>query len=524
VNLAIKKLTSFTLGSTTKLKDSIWRPLWKILTFSPADDTISPEKNLSVSLEKGILSVAYGSRFLSRIKIKGVKKYSFEEGRYPQPEGVASSLALAINDLGAAGTNVSLSIPKAWAVIKIAEFPVTVKENLSDAVSYELDRLTPFSPEDAFYDFKILKESSGKLTILIVAAKSDLIKPYIEALREKGITVSRITVNLSGMGTLYRYIGKEKDFIYMELNADGYEGALFLDDTITSAFTGSFSTPSTPPLVKGGEGGVEKSKVDAITAVIDPFVAAAEGHNKLHKIVVLLKDKNPALKELLKLRTSLPLVILNETDIKFRLSGLLEDIPYASIGGILESLWPKANGLNLFKRGYYDVPKTPIAFTVILILSITAMLVLSMIAPLRIEERRLDEIDHQIMIRKEDIRKVEALKKEIDSLSNEISTINNFKGDSPMSLMILKELTAILPKTAWLTRVRITESTVDIEGYAGSASTLLSKLEASKYFKKAEFASPTFRDARMNADRFNIKMEIEGFKKDEEESPKDEKK
>jgi general secretion pathway protein L len=128
------------------------------------------------------------------------------------------------------------------------------------------------------------------------------------------------------------------------------------------------------------------------------------------------------------------------------------------------------------------------------------------------------------MMRKEEVRKIEALKKELDSLNNEITTINNFKENRPMTLNILKELTSILPKTAWLTRARITESTVEIEGYASSASMLLPKLEASNYFKKAEFASPTFRDARMNADRFNIKMEIEGIKKDEGEVPKNEKK
>jgi Tfp pilus assembly protein PilN len=82
-------------------------------------------------------------------------------------------------------------------------------------------------------------------------------------------------------------------------------------------------------------------------------------------------------------------------------------------------------------------------------------------------------------------------------------------------LNILKELTTVLPKTSWLTRVRITETNVEIEGYAGSATELLPKLEASPFFKKAEFASPTFRDARMNSDRFIIKMEIEGIKKAE---------
>jgi Tfp pilus assembly protein PilN len=79
-----------------------------------------------------------------------------------------------------------------------------------------------------------------------------------------------------------------------------------------------------------------------------------------------------------------------------------------------------------------------------------------------------------------------------------------------MTLDILKELTAIVPKNAWLSRVRVSETNVDLEGYAASASGLLSKLEASSFFKKVEFSSPTFRDTRMNADRFNIKMEIEG--------------
>ncbi len=85
-----------------------------------------------------------------------------------------------------------------------------------------------------------------------------------------------------------------------------------------------------------------------------------------------------------------------------------------------------------------------------------------------------------------------------------------------MSLNLLKELTTILPKNTWLTRARITDTTVEIEGYASSATELLPKLEASKYFKKSEFASPTFRDARMNADRFIIRMEIQGVKKSQE--------
>jgi len=521
--IAIKKLVSIASDSAIKLTE-MWKPLQRILTFSIADDIIAPKKNLCVSIEKGSLSIAYGSRFLSQMKIKKSRKYPLDQERYPQPEGLASSVALAMSDFGIAKTDVTLSIPKAWAIIKTVEFPSTIKENLSDVVSYELDRLTPLSPEDAFYDFRVLKENSKKLTLLIVVAKADSITPYLNALREKGIHVSRVTVNLSCLGTLCHYMDKGTDFIFLEIKGDRYEGALFLDGSITSTFTGSFSTPPIPPLARGGEGGVEKSKIETIMTEIEPLIDAVKKQGKAPQIMALLKDNNPTLKEMLKLQMNLPVRILNETDTKIKLSEPQEELTYAAIGGVLESLWPKAKGLNLLKKGDHEVPKTPMALTIVLMLMIIALWILYIIAPFQIEGKRLEEIDRQIMLRKEEVKKVEALKKEIEALNDEISTINNFKRNRPATLDILRELTQVIPAKTWLTRMRITEATVDIEGYADSATGLLPKLEASKHSRKAEFASPTYRDAWFNAYRFVIKMEIEGIMKDKGEKSKSEKK
>jgi Tfp pilus assembly protein PilN len=80
--------------------------------------------------------------------------------------------------------------------------------------------------------------------------------------------------------------------------------------------------------------------------------------------------------------------------------------------------------------------------------------------------------------------------------------------------LILKELTITLPKTDWISRFKVSDSGITIEGYAESATRLLQKLEASRYFKKVEFISPTFRDTRLNMERFSMKMEIEGIKED----------
>jgi Tfp pilus assembly protein PilN len=498
----ITKLTTFASSSSTVMKQ-VLNPVWKILSISAADDAVYPAAILSASIDKGTLSVVHGTRVLSQIKVRGIREYSFEEDRYPPPEVFASSLALAINDLGASKVKVSLGIPKAWSVIKTAVFPSGVRENLSDVISYELDRITPFSPGDAFFDYKVLAEDAGKLTVLIAAAKVDMIQPYIEALGGRGIPVSRITVNLLGIETLCRYMKQQPDMIFAELKKDGYEGALFMRGAVTGTFAGTFANDD------------DLAKADALLKEIAHSTDTMKEDGKSPQILVLLKDKNSSLREALRLRSNLPIALLNETDTRIKYTEPLKTVPYAAVGGALDALWPAADALNLLRRGVHPKKKQPKVLTMFLILLLLAMWILYLVSPLRIEEKRLQEIDRQISLRKEEVKKTEALKKEIESLAHNIATINDFKHNRVLSLNILKELTTLLPKNAWLTRTRITDKTVEIEGYSASATGLLPKLEASTYFKKAEFASPTFRDARMNADRFNIKMEIEGIKIDE---------
>jgi len=140
------------------------------------------------------------------------------------------------------------------------------------------------------------------------------------------------------------------------------------------------------------------------------------------------------------------------------------------------------------------------------------------------EKARLDRIEYQLTLRRGEIRAIEALRQEIASIEADMKRIREFKESSPMALDVMKELTTILPKSVWLTRLRITGETVETEGYAASATEMLPKLEQSSLFKKVEFSSPTIRDTRQNADRFVIKMQMEGFEEKKTGGPKDERK
>lgn len=493
-------IKNITFGSAATIKGSFRRlaPLcgnmWRLLSFSPMEARLLPEKVLCASIEIGYLFFARGSGFLGRIKLRDIKKYSLGDG-YPQPESLASSVSMAVREVGSSETRVTLIIPKAWAVVRTVELPSTVRDTLSDVVSYELDRFTPFSATDALYDFRVLREQNGKLIIMIAAVKADRITPYVTALRDKGFNVDMVTLDLLCICGLLSYSKVSSEGIFIETHERGYDGALFSGSLPEITFAGIFQS------------GDDRARADMTLAEIAPLRELAGRQNSSSKVISHINNLSSTFKELLKVK--LPQFVLDETSVKLRPSDGRE-FSYKAIGGIVESLWPGAAGVNLLSRGKKEVRKTPLGLTVILVLAIIAVLIFYAAAPIKIESARISDLDARIAVKKSEVKKVEELRSEVKQLREEIATIDAFSQRGYKAMDVLKELTKSLPPTVWLTRVKITTKTVDIEGYAASATGILVKLEASKYFKKTEFASPTFRDTRMNADRFSIKMELEG--------------
>jgi general secretion pathway protein L len=185
---------------------------------------------------------------------------------------------------------------------------------------------------------------------------------------------------------------------------------------------------------------------------------------------------------------------------------------------MLASLLPDPAAMNLLDCGAPKKLVTPLTVTAVLIAVLAILGIVLILTPLQIENRRIEEIDRQIAATRDEVRRVDAIRKEADTLVDEVAAIRKFKAKKMITLDILRELTAVLPKDAWITRVRVTENTVDIEGYASSATELLPKLEASPYFIKVEFAAPTFRDTRSNTERFVIKMELEDYRPPQKEA------
>jgi len=470
--------------------------LEKILTFSLADERIAPGRCLAVHLDTGGIAVAFGSRFLSRIGIKGTRYYPLEAGKYPGPESFASTVRLALNDLGAPQADVTLVVPKAWTIVKTVDFPLIVKENLTAVIGYELDRLTPLSPEKAYYDFQVLREDADRLQLLLAVLKAETLDPYLNALRQEGIKIKRVSVSLAAFGVLSSTVQKGKAVVFMDFQPGRYEGGLMERGRLTVSFAGDLSSPAAP------------EETGAIATTINSLIKTWEKEGKSPALVVnAALEVRPLLARVL----PGPIRFLEAKDLRLPALSPAKIIPYTALGGAIESLRPGRRGLNLLAKGIHDAERTPVALSILLLLAMAGLGLFTMAASLQRETKKVEAIENQIAARSNEVKEIEALQKNIAALEQEIATIHRFKTSKPMVLDLLKELTKVLPPNTWLTRALITDTTVAIEGYSLAATDILPKLEASRSFRKVEFSSPTFRDTRMGADRFAVKMEREGL-------------
>jgi len=488
----IKKLGYTSAGACKRIASSVW----KMLTYSPGE-AIFPASCICAEISMGQVNIIHAARKFSSFRIKADKTYRYAEDSLPTTDETASALAVAFKDFGIRKADVVLVVPKQWVVVRSAVLPAAVAENLGQVVTFELDRFTPFTSDEALYDYMVREKSNEKIDLLIAAAKASTITEYLDRLAERNIAVMMVAMDLSCLATICRYMTGYTSFIFAEIDGNGIKTGTVESGMLKAAASKDF---------KGEDDLLRAVKVEEF---LSEQKASSGPASEGERTIISFRDEMDPLKDLLQSRDVISFEVLKGMDKKL---ACRSGISAALAGGALEQLWPSARGFNLISKGFRARAKKPFLLTALLVIVIVACLAAFLLVPIQTEKDRLSEIDRQINLRKEEVRNVERIKGDIEALNKQNTLINNFKYEKPLYIDMVKELTLVIPKNAWLTRIRISGAQVNIEGYAPSATSLIQLLEGSKYFHKAEFSSPTFRDARMNMDRFQIKMDIKGLK------------
>ena len=468
------------------------RVLRKGLFFSLADPVFSFGKVVCISLESDGVYLVYAEKTLRKVNIRHCRYYPLPENHFLSHEYVAAIVSAFVRDFKISNATFILGLPRSWAIVQNVDLPSAAKEDLARVVAFELDRLTPLSKDNAYYDYVVQGEDDRNVKILLVVARADQINAYLSALDAKGIQVKRIDLTVFMMQAVIAKVYPNIDTVFISLKSGVYEGGLILNGISTQSFAGSVDINDQTAVA--GMAGHVQLLLDELTANSGPprIVVNADA-----SAYCVLRDKfNPVTVSDLR------------SNLKFDVPEQRGELSAAASGGALGAFSARRDGIDLLAKKDRRNPRMPWLSSILLLIPIAVIAVFYLLAPIHFQQQKIDALDRHIQTLKPEVRKIEALQSEVEMLESDIAAVNHFKTQNDLTLNVINDMTTTLPLRTWLTRLRITDAAAEIEGYSASATDIILKLEGSRYFQKVEFGSPTFRDPRLNTERFVIKMEL----------------
>ena len=112
------------------------------------------------------------------------------------PAGRKLAFSRLVEDGTGVAGNVWLALAPHEVLVRPATLPLAAEEALRDAVGFELDRLTPFAAEQAWFDFRVTSRDAvaGRIALDLAAVLRRPVEARIAELQEMGATVLGVGV------------------------------------------------------------------------------------------------------------------------------------------------------------------------------------------------------------------------------------------------------------------------------------------------------------------------------------------
>lgn len=426
-------------------------------------------------------------------------------------------------------SNVFVSVPRKWAVIKFMEVPSPKgrgKDALINMMRFEIERHIPYQIEDVFYDFQIVRDGKASCLVLSVAihkGKIDYVRRFLEkiSLQPKIITISPLAI-LNSIEYSEAQVGGWREFLWITKRPDIWERkkgtviSLFIDrDNAHFALLrdgscvhiNSFILDLNKPLET-----IVEDISSELTALPSQFPLEKINKMVLSGTIASLSDLSTALATKLGIKMQIvdPISRFSKGEEKTDLQPLVP-----SVGACYSVLGKGHLKINLLPHKADVVRKTGTLVTKISVPLILLLIIGIFAGELINDKRLLMKIEEKIKENETEVKAIEGLSANLNSLKQQRDFFITVR-ENDMLLDALAELTNIIPTEAWLTDFNYKEiqdkkdetskGELLISGYALSSSALISILENSPYFEKVEFVGPVTK--RLDKEGFKIKAII----------------
>lgn len=380
---------------------------------------------------------------------------------------------------------VYLSIPRDNGVVRQIEFPIEVRDKLREAVTFQMETLSPWPTDEIYSDYSagVPKSTSKTIPVTVVIIPRAVLDPWITFFKSAGLPLSGASLSslVCAHGTSVLW-PDTRPTVVLDCEDSFVEGVIIQASRVTSL------------TVKGSDVNAQAR------SVAEQLMSVGRVQSPENVRVVLHGSASSAFETI----PTVPLPLENARSDSSRVFGTIA----AALAGIKRS----AFNVNLvpadqrYRRNQLQLIPT---------YALVGLTVLAGIAMIVREPYQssvyASKLDTEIRKISPEIKEVSAQEAELNRLSEKYRALFGHFQSRDLNLEAMRELSHVLPPTAWLTNYIYQNDSVTISGFAQSASEIQKALEDSPVFKDVQFVNSVTRDAN-GKDRFSVKATLEGTK------------
>lgn len=454
---------------------------------------------------KSVLGVYIGKSGFSAVWLRGTfggvkpefhltADYEQEAGIQDRCEKAAGLIRDYIRDKGMGPVDVRLGISRELVILRWLQFPMAVKEDLKSTLTYEIERYVPLSVNDIVFDYRIsgTDRKNKQLSVLLGVAKKEIVEPFSKLAQAILAGAESLEPGTAGLATVLA--GERpvagRDFVFACIDRQGIELGLVQEKHLVTSHYQQLAMDAVDTIgftVQEGMGHISSRmplKPDTPLLVCGSDITA--------DTLQALKEKTGCQVEYIDFKD---LGMSSFSQIRahgIALAGVRNQPP-------IINLLPENQRKRTGKTGYY----------LLIILSVIALLAgASWAGSILLQKHLMDKrLDTELAGLESQIKALRTVISRTEKNEQKLEHINSLRKETVLMTEVLLEISSIIPASAWVEKFTYSKDEFRIEGYAESASDLLTTLESSALFKEVVFLSAITR--RYDKERYRIGFKID---------------
>ena len=419
--------------------------------------------------------------------------------------------------------NVFIVLPRDVALVKFIQLPLAVEADLQETLSYEIERFTPFTSDNVYFDYQVVRRhpDSDKIDVLLVTLQRKAMDSYLELfsqlkVRLRGVEITTTALCSAAAAALLpaasrtawqRLVGAQPD----SAPPDGAGGYLLLERLAAGRWENVVLDRAGAPVHAG------------VVRTREPVDFSALRH-QAEQTLINLPSGGDGPDEVTLLLSGLPRDDAGDgaglqwierlpvcTD-RCRQTLAAADVPRltVAVGAARKGLTRSSLDINLLPASQRPRKKLSLRKIVPWVAVVAIVFVGAGLAGrgMLSLQQRYAELNQRLDELRLEVRSVEQIQLEAEETDRFALAIEDIREGGVSRLQLLSELTNLIPEDSWLTELNFDADSrqVRLSGYSDSASQLIPLLEESRLFESVRFTSPITTDRRSGKEKFRIEM------------------